>query len=123
MSSTYAKCAVHVCFALITDVIREPVVDLSLSADWRTLDSMTGLASVKQKIRNLAEIVKTSLALELEGKPLRTVSLNRLFLGTSFYIVLLLYLTDCDCSSLHVFAAVAISRYCEDCTETNWLQC
>jgi hypothetical protein len=56
-------------------------VDLSLSADWRTLDSVTGLASVKQKIRNLAEIVKTNLALELEGKPLRTVSLNRLFLG------------------------------------------
>jgi hypothetical protein len=63
------------------DFIGDPVVDLSLSPDWCTLNSMVGLSSVKEKIKNLAEIVKTNLALELEGKPLRTVSLNRLFLG------------------------------------------
>jgi hypothetical protein len=42
---------------------------------------MIGLHSVKEKIKNLAELAKTNLALELQGKPLRTVSLNRLFLG------------------------------------------
>jgi hypothetical protein len=63
------------------DFIGEPVVDLSLSQDWCTLNSMVGLSSVKVKIKNMAEIQKTNLALELEGKPLRTVSLNRLFLG------------------------------------------
>jgi hypothetical protein len=77
---------------------------------------MTGLASVKQKIRNLAEIVKTNLALELEGKPLRTVSLNRLFLGICHHYsyIFLLYLTICEtapaCMHRLLQSAVASAR-------------
>ncbi|KAG5175822.1 P-loop containing nucleoside triphosphate hydrolase protein, partial [Tribonema minus] len=64
-----------------SDLLGENVPDLSASDAWRQLQGLIGLASVKRSIANLAELVKTNAALELEGRPLRNVSLNRLFLG------------------------------------------
>lgn len=51
------------------------------SAAWKELNSMVGLEKVKQSIRNLFELVKTNAALEEQEKPVRAITLNRLFLG------------------------------------------
>jgi hypothetical protein len=56
---------------------------------------MVGLSRVKEKIKNMAEIQKTNLALELEGKPLRTVSLNRLFSGQYMHHIFSLHSIVC----------------------------
>ncbi|KAG5192046.1 P-loop containing nucleoside triphosphate hydrolase protein [Tribonema minus] len=64
-----------------SDLLGEAVPDLSKSAAWQKLQCLVGLESVKRSILNLAELVKTNAALELEGRPLRPVSLNKLFLG------------------------------------------
>ena len=63
------------------DLLGVTVVDLETCAAWKTLSAMIGLQSVKQNIRDLAELIKTNLALELAGQQMRHVALNRLFLG------------------------------------------
>eukprot|EP00899_Mesostigma_viride_P014092 jgi/Mesvir1/22684/Mv14107-RA.1 len=63
------------------DLLGSPTVDLSKSAAWRELESMTGLKQVKESILAIAELVKTNLVLELEQRPLQQISLNKLFLG------------------------------------------
>lgn len=64
-----------------SDFLGTTVAGLDESTDWKTLLDMTGLGSVKEAVRALAEVVKTNHVLEEAGRPLRHVALNRCMLG------------------------------------------
>lgn len=64
-----------------SDLLGTTVASLDESTDWKTLREMTGLSSVKEAVRALAEVVKTNHVLEEAEEPLRHVALNRCMLG------------------------------------------
>lgn len=64
-----------------SDILGVPVACLDESEDWRTLEGMIGLGSVKKAVQALAEVVKTNLVLEEAGKAPRDIALNRCMLG------------------------------------------
>jgi ATPase family associated with various cellular activities (AAA)/AAA lid domain len=49
---------------------------------WRKLQSLIGLAAVKESIRNFFDLIKTNYERELEERKPVEVSLNRVFLGS-----------------------------------------
>ncbi|KAF7863083.1 hypothetical protein EAF04_007166 [Stromatinia cepivora] len=49
---------------------------------WDELQSLTGLKSVKDSVNFMIEVIKTNYKRELQQKPIITVSLNRVFLGS-----------------------------------------
>ena len=64
------------------DILGPSTTEEALSSPaWKTLDGLTGMASVKSSILSILSLVKTNYQRELEEKPLLKVSLNRLFLG------------------------------------------
>lgn len=64
-----------------SDLLGVTIANLEDSEDWKTLRDMTGLDSVKDAVRALAEVVKTNVALEEAGKPPRDIALNRCMIG------------------------------------------
>lgn len=69
-------------FVLIkADLLGVAVADLDESADWRELRDMIGLGKVKDAVSALAEVVKTNIVLEEDGKRPRAIALNRCMLG------------------------------------------
>lgn len=64
-----------------SDLLGVTIANLEDSEDWKTLRDMIGLESVKDSVRALAEVVKTSVALEEAGKPPRDITLNRCMIG------------------------------------------
>lgn len=64
-----------------SDLLGTSFADLEESEDWKILRDMIGLSSVKEAVRKLGEMIKTNHVLELAGKPLREVALNRCMLG------------------------------------------
>lgn len=63
------------------DLLGVTVAELDDSATWRELKDMIGLGSVKNAVKALAEVVKTNIVLEEDGKPPRAIALNRCMLG------------------------------------------
>lgn len=64
-----------------SDLLGVSVAHLDESEDWRTLQGMIGLRSVKKAVQALAEVVKTNRVLEEAGKAPRDIALNRCMLG------------------------------------------
>ncbi len=60
----------------------EPAQALRDNAAWRQLQSLTGLAAVKQAVRVLVDTIQLNYWRELDEKPLLEFSLNRVFLGS-----------------------------------------
>jgi SpoVK/Ycf46/Vps4 family AAA+-type ATPase len=52
------------------------------SASWKKLQSLIGLASVKQSVSNLFDMIEANYQRELQEKKPTAVSLNRVFLGS-----------------------------------------
>jgi ATP-dependent 26S proteasome regulatory subunit len=63
------------------DFLGVTVYELESCKSWKTLESMIGLTKVKLSIRNLTEMLKTDIVLELDNRIMQEVALNRLFLG------------------------------------------
>lgn len=49
---------------------------------WDALQDLTGLKSVKESVNFMIDLIKTNYRRELEEKPIISVSLNRVFLGS-----------------------------------------
>lgn len=61
---------------------QEPKSVLRNNAAWSKLQSLTGLASVKQTVQSLLDGIQFNYQRELEEKPLVQYSLNRCFIGS-----------------------------------------
>jgi hypothetical protein len=60
----------------------DPTKALKRSAAWTELQSLTGLTSVKESVRNLFDLISVNYNRELAEKEPMQMSLNRVFLGS-----------------------------------------
>eukprot|EP00884_Botryococcus_braunii_P010986 jgi/Botrbrau1/1988/Bobra.0052s0030.1 len=63
------------------DLLGPKCIDQSTSPALKELLSMEGLAEVKRSIQNLLGLIRTNAELEEQEKPLKNITLNRVFLG------------------------------------------
>lgn len=63
------------------DLLGPKHIDFSSSPALRKLYSMRGLHAVKQSVEALLGLVQTNAELEEQGRPVKVVCLNRVFLG------------------------------------------
>eukprot|EP00884_Botryococcus_braunii_P010997 jgi/Botrbrau1/1989/Bobra.0052s0031.1 len=63
------------------DLLGPKCIDESSSVALKKLSSMEGLAEVKKSVQNLLGLIRTNAELEEQEKPLKNITLNRVFLG------------------------------------------